>query len=237
MTDPILYEFPDPDKPTKRQKRTILLAMEAFAFGVPRDQITRYVADREGVGLRAVQKLLKRAGINIKDIPSPEKPLSEKRQWELDHPDMRRCTKCGIVRPATLEYFGPTKKNSVGLNSYCRDCERKYLRSRYHLTRSRTAAWQKANPEKRRTAVNRRRARLLQAKGSHTAADIRAQYNSQRGKCWWCGEKVGKKYDVDHRIPLSRGGSNAAENLVIACVRCNRSKNARMPWEWSDRLL
>jgi 5-methylcytosine-specific restriction endonuclease McrA len=55
----------------------------------------------------------------------------------------------------------------------------------------------------------------------------------QRGKCHWCGEKVGRFYHVDHVVPLSKGGSNGPENLVIACAFCNISKHDRLPHEWS----
>lgn len=88
-----------------------------------------------------------------------------------------------------------------------------------------------------RTYRHRRRAQKIQNGGTHTAADIQAQHDSQGGKCWWCGENVGDKYEVDHRIPLSRGGSNAPENLVIACRHCNRSKRDKLPHEWNGRLL
>lgn len=225
MSDPILYEFPDPDKMTRRQRKTLLMAMEALAFDVPRRQIARYIAEREGVGIRAAQRRLNRIGIDTKEIPPPEKPISEKRQWELDHPGLRRCTKCGQGNPATLEFFGMVK-NKKGLHPQCRKCVSKRYRS-----------WKENNPEKLRVLANRRRARELQAEGSHTAADVRAQYKSQKGKCWYCGKKVGDKYHVDHRVPLSRGGSNAPDNLVVTCPRCNLSKNDRLPHEWCGRLL
>lgn len=239
MTDPILYQFPDPDKMTKRQRKTLLMAMEALAFGVPRYQIARYIADREGVGIRAAQSRLKRIGIDTKEIPLPERPISEKRQWEIDHPGMKRCTKCGQGKPATLEYFGRKKKSKGDLDSVCRDCQKAYFRQRYDPKKAKEYArqWKTKNPERARAITHRRRARLLQAEGSHTAADIRAQYKSQKGKCWYCGKKVGDKYDVDHRVPLSRGGSNAPDNLVIACPTCNRSKHDRLPHEWCGRLL
>lgn len=36
----------------------------------------------------------------------------------------------------------------------------------------------------------------------------------------------------DHVIPLSKGGTNARENKVIACLRCNNLKGDMMPDEW-----
>lgn len=49
--------------------------------------------------------------------------------------------------------------------------------------------------------------------------------------CVYCGDQSGP-FDVDHVMPRSRGGSDDAENLVIACSHCNRSKGSRTPEEW-----
>ena len=90
---------------------------------------------------------------------------------------------------------------------------------------------------RRRVAQQKYKARKLGAKGTHTREDILRQYDSQRGLCWWCGKSVGEVWHADHLIPLSRGGSNAPENIVIACRHCNQSKNNRLPYEWNGRLL
>lgn len=34
--------------------------------------------------------------------------------------------------------------------------------------------------------------------------------------------------ELDHVVPLSRGGPHTVANLVPACLRCNRSKCARL---------
>lgn len=83
-----------------------------------------------------------------------------------------------------------------------------------------------------RVRSQRRRTLKRQASGTHTVADVQAQYERQKGKCYWCGVKVGDNYHVDHIHPLSRGGSNGPENLVIACPHCNESKGAKLPHEW-----
>lgn len=41
------------------------------------------------------------------------------------------------------------------------------------------------------------------------------------------GLKVGNKKEVDHIVPLSRGGSNSKKNLEIASRRANRAKRNR----------
>lgn len=47
-------------------------------------------------------------------------------------------------------------------------------------------------------------------------------------QCQYCGEFTDDG-ELDHVIPLSRGGTDAIDNLVWACKQCNRSKHNRMP--------
>ncbi len=101
--------------------------------------------------------------------------------------------------------------------------------------------WVHANPDKVRANDHRRRARVQNAEGNHTAADIRKQYKAQHGRCYYKGAhvKLGDAYHIDHVIPLSRGGSNGPENLVLTCPHCNMAKGAKLPHEWPEggRLL
>jgi 5-methylcytosine-specific restriction endonuclease McrA len=73
--------------------------------------------------------------------------------------------------------------------------------------------------------------------GAHTADDIRAQYERQKGKCFYCGAKVSNNYQVDHVLPLVKGGSNGPENLVVTCVACNMKKNAKHPMDFAGILF
>jgi hypothetical protein len=46
--------------------------------------------------------------------------------------------------------------------------------------------------------------------------------------CQYCGKRAPDVVlEVDHIKPVSKGGSNAIENLVSACKECNRGKGAR----------
>ena len=91
----------------------------------------------------------------------------------------------------------------------------------------------------RRADWHKRRARKVAAGGTYSAQDVQKQHQYQKGRCYYCGQKLGKPYHVDHVIPLSRGGSNAPENIVLACSHCNLSKHNRLPHEWPEggRLL
>jgi len=48
--------------------------------------------------------------------------------------------------------------------------------------------------------------------------------------CQYCGRRPPEiTLQVDHRIPVSRGGTNEAMNLLAACVDCNSGKSNRDP--------
>lgn len=96
--------------------------------------------------------------------------------------------------------------------------------------------WAKENRDKKNAAKHRRRAKKEDADGDHGPEDIQRQKVRQSGRCYWCGCKLSDDYHLDHRVPLSRGGSNGPENLVIACVSCNLSKHAKTPGEFLGML-
>lgn len=78
--------------------------------------------------------------------------------------------------------------------------------------------------------------------GKCTKQDIQMQIHAQtdfRGRliCWWCDQPIKGKFHIDHRIPLSRGGSNDARNLCITHGKCNLSKHDKLPQEYNGRLL
>lgn len=172
------------------------------------------------------------------------------------------CPKCKESKPATTEYFSRYKSTQDGLQAWCKSCMSATNRAHYAANREqerirgrgfrlKNPAYRRnqyqANPERqrdynrkyraenkeaRRAAEHRREAHKRNADGTHTAMDEKMQYKVQKGKCHWCGVDVGEIFHVDHVIPLSRGGSNGPENIVIACVSCNTSKGNKMPNEW-----
>ena len=135
---------------------------------------------------------------------------------------------------------------------YQREYQLKYRRENHEQVRKLERANRAKNRDKRLAHEKARRAankdlfvayrQNYRAKkegngGKYSKEDIALLYRNQHGKCWWCGKPLGKKYHVDHRIPVSKGGSSDPSNLCLACSFCNLSKSDKMPWEWSDRLL
>jgi hypothetical protein len=49
---------------------------------------------------------------------------------------------------------------------------------------------------------------------------------SQDARCMYCKELLAA-FHIDHKMPLSRGGTNDMENLQLLCPTCNMSKGAK----------
>lgn len=61
-------------------------------------------------------------------------------------------------------------------------------------------------------------------------------FNRDKYSCQYCG-RVTRELTLDHVIPRRRGGKHAWENVVSACIPCNRRKAGRTPTEAGMRLL
>lgn len=92
--------------------------------------------------------------------------------------------------------------------------------------------YQKENKEKTNTRNRNRRARRLQAEGSHTLEEIAELLKEQDNRCACCGYDISDDRHLDHIMPLALGGSNYIENLQWLCSFCNLSKNDRHPDDW-----
>lgn len=54
--------------------------------------------------------------------------------------------------------------------------------------------------------------------------------------CYWCSKELDSSTGtIDHMIPLSKGGTNGTDNLVLACKECNEKRKNYLPestpWE------
>lgn len=100
---------------------------------------------------------------------------------------------------------------------------------------ARAKKYYRADPKKYIARSAGYRAIRLDAEGSFSKDDLCAAFQRQNGKCHYCGCRVGNtagKWHADHFIPLSKGGTNHPENIVIACPHCNLTKHDRLPWDF-----
>jgi 5-methylcytosine-specific restriction endonuclease McrA len=97
--------------------------------------------------------------------------------------------------------------------------------------------WRKQNPEAARAIKHRYRANLAAAEGIYDVNEIKALFEKQDGRCAYCGRSIRNGYDVDHIVPLSRGGSNWITNIQLCCASCNRRKWAHDHAEFARRRV
>lgn len=164
-----------------------------------------------------------------------------KKKFEQENPNYHR--------DYAKTHRGQYNQRTIAWRKAHKEQSREYEREWYHKNREHILEHKKEyNKEykkrpdfkERRTVMDRNaRARRRNVQGKHTVKEIKDQLKRQKGKCYWCGKKLNKDVDVDapqvdHVIPLARGGTNDISNIVIACAACNQSKNDSLPSEWRN---
>lgn len=94
--------------------------------------------------------------------------------------------------------------------------------------------WHIANPMSRRLREAKRRARA----GGQLTVDpevIEELFCLQDGLCFWTGDSIADGFEVDHIVPLSRGGMHEVSNLALVTKSANRRKYNKWPEEfWGE---
>lgn len=142
-----------------------------------------------------------------------------------------------VQKSTDYEKCKPEKKREKNQRYYERHKEE--IRDYY-------AGWlteKKSDPEwvarerarKRRVQFERHSAKKLGGE-RHDPSVVREMYESQDGRCAYCEQKLNGKYEVEHMQPLSRGGTDAWDNICVSCVSCNRRKRAKTAEEYMNSL-
>ena len=141
----------------------------------------------------------------------------------------QKCKKCLEWKPATREFFGGTGIGTGSLRGTCRECAKKYSRE-----------FEKNNKDKRRARDQKRGATGDNArKGFNLDTKLRL-FTKQNGKCVCCYKDIKSpaEGEVDHALPLSRGGLDEEFNRWLAHSQCNREKhNKTLREHWSWRVI
>jgi 5-methylcytosine-specific restriction endonuclease McrA len=96
----------------------------------------------------------------------------------------------------------------------------------------------KENPLPKIIKVNKRRALKINAKGSHNEQLLRWKYEYYGKRCYYCKKDIGlNELTEDHRIPLSKGGTDWISNIVPACLNCNSRKGNKTEKEYKIWIL
>lgn len=97
----------------------------------------------------------------------------------------------------------------------------------------------KKNPEKRKEIDKRRYQRLVSGRiEGEEIPSIEAIRDRDGDLCYYCKEPVvfldkgPKAAEIDHKVPLFRGGADAMFNVVLACSTCNKEKHTKTEQEF-----
>lgn len=146
---------------------------------------------------------------------------------------------CGACKEVYgLDGFNKNNSGVAGKRSNCKGC-----------SREQTSSWTKNNPEKNRAKANRWsegnraqktayrhnwRALKLDLRASLTGDMIDELSWSRQNKCWLSG-RSDVELEIDHAVPLSRGGGSHIGNLILIDKNLNQIKKTQTLIEFLER--
>ena len=173
---------------------------------------------------------------------------------------MKTCTRC--KEPKELADFNKERGRADGRASHCSECDKKrdrninkeakqeYERKRYlekcgrgliqpHRKLNIKAdtsyeyhkIWRSLNGEKRKLAKHKRRALEVSALGEVSFNIEEKLLLGQSGLCMYCDKPLIEQ-QLEHMIPLARGGMHDDSNLCLSCPDCNRRKHTKTAEEF-----
>ena len=176
---------------------------------------------------------------------------------------MKKCSKCGESKP--LDQFHKQAKSKGTFKSACKSCACDITRKWYADNRARAGArsrkyraknpdrvressrkyrvanadrvresnrkYHAKNPDAVKLAEHIRRARK-QINGVYVVTVKNVRYLLAQ-PCYLC--ETAPSIDLDHIIPLAKGGRHAIGNLLGACKSCNNSKGSMFLFEFKVR--
>ena len=162
-----------------------------------------------------------------------------------------KCTNCGEIKKLTDENFWRERRKLNGYNSICKVCQRIKSREVMRKRRANLETREIVNANNRRyynTAKGKKQKKASSwvrnhksrnADGYFTLEDIKARFDYYGNSCYYCKTPVEQtregRLTIEHRIPISRGGTNWPSNLVPACVFCNSSKSSKKEKEYEKK--
>jgi len=147
--------------------------------------------------------------------PNPEKAKARKARWYARNRDGER------AKMLDRYYANAPARRAAA---------RQWKRDNADRVKEYFIEWSKSHRDLRNLVGHVRRARLQSSAHARvTLSEWQRVFEEYRGICAYCPRTA---TEIDHIIPIARGGAHVAGNLVPACKSCNSSKGARSPLQW-----
>lgn len=178
---------------------------------------------------------------------NPDKFKEDRKRWAAINREAKLAAKRAKYATATPEVVQKIKDGKRAYRQQNRDRiaaakrawdaanakhRKEYAEANKDTLRERSRRLYHENKERYLSYVHARRARIAQAGGRYTPKDIVAIGDSQGWQCVYCMQDIETGYHIDHKTPLSRGGTNYPNNLQLLCAPCNLSKHAKTHEEY-----
>lgn len=151
------------------------------------------------------------------------------REWRLRNIERER------LRDRVQGVLSRERRRNARLRWYA--ANKDHLRAKARANRSRLndiqRKWRLSHPETARNKARRCRAkRRARLKGvSVEPVNHQAVFDRDKGRCGICKKRVDRDshWEIDHVIPISKGGAHAYANVQLAHGSCNRRKSDKLP--------
>lgn len=179
---------------------------------------------------RRISKTLADPNVSGADIAraGTERAWIEQRETQLERVHHKRCVgvpflicrTCGKRKPIDDSPFGFGIRSNGRPKTACKSCMRKDAAT-YHandpqLGRDRAMVHQQKRPLK-----------------FGLSDEMKFLLRTAQGDCCaYCGSDLAGSGELEHWIPIERGGADSEWNLVWACRACNRGKGRKLPEEF-----
>jgi 5-methylcytosine-specific restriction endonuclease McrA len=150
----------------------------------------------------------------------------------------KSCSRCGDEK--RVGCFYKNKMGKLGLSSWCKECFNENQRNYRKRPEVRAKRRQESRSE---TAVEYRK----KYRASEQGKKVRTECEKRRQHASRAGGKIPKEFklmehcpacfstdnlQIEHTVPVSRGGTNELSNLTTLCAKCNMDKGALTYKEW-----
>jgi 5-methylcytosine-specific restriction endonuclease McrA len=160
------------------------------------------------------------------------------------------CTQC--KKEKDIEEFHYQKWGKYNRRAKCKICRnkenkkykrnkekeklqhKKYYQKNKLKIKEQIKNYREKNPDCHRVANKKRKYLKKTAKGTFTKELLKQKFDYYGNRCYYCNNS--DKLTIEHRIPLSRGGTNWPANLLPVCPSCNSKKGAKTEKEFKEWL-